>query len=136
MLNKKIVIGLREFFISIILLFLYFQNWLITEYSFFGILDEGIALCCLLIFIYSIISSGKINRHDLVLFCLVVFIIIGGLFFNLQYKIQTNFIPIFEDIFSLFKFIFIFLGMKVYFSARKIDTKSIIDILSPILKVL
>lgn len=135
MLNKKIVIGLREFFISIILLFLYFQNWLITEYSFFGILDEGIALCCLLIFIYSIISSGKINRHDLVLFCLVVFIIIGGLFFNLQYKIQTNFIPIFEDIFSLFKFIFIFLGTKVYFSARKIDTKRIIDILSPILKI-
>ena len=133
-MNKKIVIGVREAVFFILLTLLYFQNWLIEVDPIFGFLDEGVSLFCLIYFLYSTINKGKIKKYIFSIFLIAFLIIVITICFNFFFKIQTNFIPIVEDLFSLFKFLFVYLGMSEYLTRNRINRTTVAKAFTPLLK--
>lgn len=128
----KIRMTLFEIIISFFLLILYFQNWLIQINKIFSYADEILALFLLIYFIF---NSRKVSKKNAQIFLLTGIIILGVLFFNFEYKIQNKSIAIIEDILSMFKFIFIYLGMQTYINKNNIKVNSILKFIIFFVKI-
>ena len=125
---KKITV--KEIIIVFILLILFMQNWLILKSSLFGYADELIAVGLLAYYLF----FYKFRKGDMKLILLSVVLIVLGLSFNIIYNIQSYKIAIFEDVISMFKFLFVYLGLKAYLSNKGVRLDRIIKIIGTILR--
>ena len=126
-INIKNILIITTFFI------LFFQNTLMGYGSFFGVFDELLAV---FFFLYYILFGLKKDKEKFKLFIITLILIFGVLSFNYYFKIQVHKMAIIEDIVSIFKFIFVYLGVTVFIDKNKdkLQIKKILNIISPILK--
>lgn len=122
---------LSEFLISIVLVTLFFQNWLMSILPVFTYTDELVSLAALLYFA----GSGRYQRKDLKILGCITLLTVIGLCFNFRYQYQTDFLPLMEDILSVFKFLFIYLGLKAYLLNRGIGIRGILHTMGFVVKL-
>ena len=105
--------SIHELFIIVLLLILIFQNLLIEVNPFFGTIDELCAIYLFCVFLVStFIGKQKIEKDDLIILLLIIVLTIGGLVFNKKSVFEIEKMAIIEDIISMFKFAFLYLGMN------------------------
>ena len=121
----------KEGIIVIFGVILYLQNWLITQNEVWGYMDELVAVIFLMYYFF----SNRILKKDVILIILAVITILSGISFNLIFGIQTYWLAITEDILSLYKFLFVYLGMKTYLEKKGVRVDRILKIVCPILKI-
>ena len=102
-------ISLREVGFIALGIILYMQNWLILQGNAWGYVDEIVAIVSIMYYL-----SYKIQKSDKAIFFLMVVTLISGLIFNVLFGIQKHTIAIIEDVISMYKFLFVYLGMKTY----------------------
>lgn len=121
----------KEWVFVIFGVILYLQNWLITQNEVWGYMDELVAIIFLMYYFF----SNRILKKDAILIILVIITILSGISFNLIFGIQTYWLAITEDILSLYKFLFVYLGMKTYLEKKGVRVDRILKIVCPILKI-
>ncbi|EGP5630559.1 MAG: hypothetical protein KIA10_03185 [Enterococcus faecium] len=121
----------KEGIIVIFGVILYLQNWLITQNEVWGYMDELVAVIFLMYYFF----SNRILKKDVILIILAMITILSGISFNLIFGIQTYWLAITEDILSLYKFLFVYLGMKTYLEKKGVRVDRILKIVCPILKI-
>lgn len=124
-------ISLREIGCIALGIVLYMQNWLILQGKIWGYVDEIIALISI---IYYLVNR-RIPKADKNIFVLMSFTLISGLLFNILFGVQKHTIAIVEDVISMYKFLFVYLGMKTYLEKKGIATQKIIKVLVTVLKI-
>ena len=130
----KETISKKETVIVIIGIILFMQNWLIQQSGVWGYVDELIALLSLVYYLSCCYFSHKIPKSDKTIFFLFVFTMVFGLLFNIISGVQKNVVAIIEDVFSIYKFLFVYFGMNIYLVEKGFDTHRIIKKLVTILK--
>lgn len=104
----------KEFIWTIVILLLFFQNWLLSVNSLFGYLDELVAVWGLAYYVCAG-TKGKITGKDnALLLALSLLIIIITLLYNITFELQKSIVAIAIDIVSNFKFLFTYFGIKRY----------------------
>ena len=127
----KKTISLREIGFIVLGIILYMQNWLILQGKIWGYVDEIIALTSIIYYL----SNKKIPKSDKNIVILMVITLIPGLLFNILFGIQKHTIAIVEDVISMYKFLFVYLGMKTYLEKRGIAIQKILKVLAIVLKI-
>ena len=126
----KNAISTREIGFIVLGIVLYMQNWLILQGNLWGYVDEIVALACIAYYLLH-----KIPKSDKTILSLIVITLIAGLSFNVLFGIQKHATAIVEDVISMYKFIFVYLGMKTYLEKKGIYILRIINVLAIVLKV-
>ena len=131
----KRTISLRIAIFSIIVLMAFFENWLVDNISLAGYFDEILALAML--FYCFIAGNKKANKnHDqMSMIGLSFVLIIWGLICNFYAGVQKLPLPIIEDIMSIFKFLFVYYGLREFLNNKGVNTKAVLKFVLPIIKL-
>ena len=124
-------ISLREIGFIALGIVLYMQNWLILQGKIWGYVDEIIALISIIYYL----ANRRIPKSDKNIFVLMAITLTSGLLFNILFGIQKHTIAIVEDVISMYKFLFVYLGMKTYLEKKGIAIQKILKVLVTVLKI-
>lgn len=130
--DYKSTFNCRSLFLAFIILLLYFENYLQNIFHVVGYLDEAVALWGLAYFVIHIKGSDKRNG---ILVIFAIFLIVFGVLCNVIFQLQPHKIAIIEDIISVFKFLFVYLGFREYKRQHGVYTHDIVRTLMPIIKM-
>ncbi|CIP14117.1 Uncharacterised protein [Streptococcus pneumoniae] len=107
-------ITIRELIILFVLILFIFQNLLEKYFVYAQYIDEIVALLFLIHYFLRVVLNKSISKKFSRLVLLLLTIILITLISNFWNNVQTNILIISIDLFSIFKFIFIFLGAQSF----------------------
>jgi hypothetical protein len=124
--------SLTSLFFAFLILLLYFENYLQEILPILSYLDEVVALGGL---IYYFLHIRKSAKNKIILVVIAIFLMVFGVLFNIIYQFQPYKIAIIEDIFSIFKFLFVYLGFSEFTRQQGINKYDVARALLPIIKI-
>lgn len=128
-------ISLRTVLFSLIVLMAFFENWLVDTIPIAGYFDEILALYMLM---YCLVSGNrKANKHHdhMAIIAISLLIVVWGIACNYYAGIQKAPLPIIEDIMSIFKFLFVYYGLREFLQNKGLNTRAVLRFVMPIVKI-
>ena len=128
-------ISLRTVLFSLIVLMAFFENWLVDTIPIAGYFDEILALYLLM---YCLVSGNrKANKHHdhMAIIAISLLIVVWGIACNFYAGIQKAPLPIIEDIMSIFKFLFVYYGLREFLQNKGLNTRAVLRFVMPIVKI-
>ncbi|HFU3938068.1 hypothetical protein ACTGYP_03755 [Streptococcus suis] len=127
---------IRELILFLIALIFIFQNLFELERPVFLYFDETVSLLAIIYYFIKLLRDKRTDYEAFPIFILMNALIILGLASNYLNSIQHNFFIIMVDLFSNFKFLFLFLGLNDFLSNLKtIEVERIIIRLGIVVKI-
>lgn len=127
---NKAKIKLKSFGITLLLISMFMQNWLIEVFAPFTYLDEIVTLFCIAFYLL----RKKHDKSSITLLAISIVLLGWGLFCNINFSIQNNVSAITEDIFSCFKFVWVYIGLKEFLRYRGVNSSNVLRYILPIFK--
>ncbi len=125
------LVSKKELLIMFIAIVLLMQNLLISQSNIWSYMDELITVACLLYYLF----GNRILTTDGVLCIFLCGTMFLGVVYNFMFGIQQHYIAVIEDIISVYKFLFVYLGMKTFLKNRGIKLENILKVVSTFLKI-
>lgn len=132
-MKRKVSLRTTVFVLIVILAF--FENWFVDIFPMTGYFDEVLALFML---VYCLIVRNKRTDrgHQTFAMIIIVFVlIIWGIICNFYAGVQKAPLPIIEDIMSLFKFLYVYLGIQKFLKNRGVNTRAVLKAVLPLIKI-
>lgn len=135
--QKQLNINLYMIVIILLIQLLIFQNIIQEHIVIIKYLDETLAVFLFFIYLINIIIKKKIKIREFILLNLFLIVVCIGLIANYKYNIQVFKIAVYSDIVSIFKFYFVYVGIKDISDKtyRKVKIKNIINVTTFLVKI-